>query len=393
MRFQCILIAIFILLANSSDAANKFSLEEIEKKFNKSQILIKEQKYNQAKTILKELYVNAYTLRIELEYARVLYLLEEYDEAKRIFDFIYSDPNTPYEIRNSVILFIESINSKIGYIKPNFSLFKEENPGRDPGSGQYLLFGSIPVNYNSGGEEQKTVAGSALSVKTGKMLTEDIFVGFDARSKFYLESNNEKNKINDFKFLTNYKFNKYISTTPSYYRFEKKDQDYEYYSNNFSFFNDLDLFDINYNFNFGYKDYRYNKNLNSDSLSNSLQLNFIIKNFEIIPSLSHEIISAKDKQYSLANTSKGFMLNRNFNQRRFLLEASYFNFMQNNNETDLLWNIKRKDEQHNYNFNFCDRNIFIFSHFICLGYSKTINNSNNPFYDYQSNEIRLTFRK
>ena len=87
------------------------------------------------------------------------------------------------------------------------------------------------------------------------------------------------------------------------------------------------------------------------------------------------------------------MLNRNFNQRRFLLEASYFNFMQNNNETDLLWNIKRKDEQHNYNFNFCDRNIFIFSHFICLGYSKTINNSNNPFYDYQSNEIRLTFRK
>ena len=393
MQFRLILIAIFIFATNFSHAANKLSIEEIEKNFIQSQILIENQKYNQAKTILKELYLNSYTLRIELEYARVLYLLEEYDEAKRIFDFIYSDPNTPYEIRNSVIFFIESINYKIGYIKPNFSLFKEKNPGRDPGSAQYLLFGNIPVNYNSGGEEQKTVKGSELSVKTGKILTEDFFVGFDARSKFYLESNNEKNKIDDFKLLANYKFNKHISITPSYYRFEKKDQDYEYFSNNLSFFNDLDLFDINYNFNFGYKDYRYNKNFNSDILNNSLGLNFIIKDFEIKPSLGHEIISAKDKQYSLVNTFKGFSVNRNFNQRRFLLEANYLNLKQNNHEIDLLWNIKRKDDQHTYSFNLCDRNIFIFSHYVCLGYFKTINYSNNDFYNYKSNEIRLTFRK
>lgn len=393
MRYRFILIVIFISLTNLSSASPKLSEDEIEKKFNQSQILIKEQKYNQAKYILKELYLKFYTLRIELEYARVLYLLGEYDEAKRIFNLIYSDPNTPYEIRNSVIFFLESINNKVGYIKSNLSLFREKNPGRDPGSGQYLLFGSIPVNYNSSGEEEKTVNGSTFSVQSGKLLNENLFVGFDARSKFYLESDNEKNKINDFKVSANYKFNKHISATPSYYKFEKKDQDYEHFSNNLGYLNDFGLLDFNYNFNFGYKNYRYNKDLNSDNLSNSLGLSFIIQNFEVRPYIGHEIISAKDKQYSLASDFNGLSIDRNFSRRRFLLEASYSNVNQNNNETDLLWNIKRKDYQYNYNINFCDRNIFIFSHFLCLGYSKTNNNSNNPFYNYETNEIKLNFRK
>ena len=393
MQFKFVLIAMLLLITSFSNASTKLTISEIENKFNRSQILIKQQKYKKAKTILKELYLKAYTLRIELEYAKVLYLLGEYHEAKRIFNLVYSDPNTPYEIRNSVIFYLESINYKVGYIKSNVSLFRERNPGRDPGSGQYLLFGSIPVNYNSSGEDEKTVNGSNISVQTGKLLNENLFVGFDARSKFYLESDNEKNKINDFKVLANYKFNKYISATPSYYRFEKKDQDYEHFSNNLGYSNNFGRLDLNYNFNFGYKDYRYNKSLNSDNLINSLGLSFIIQNFEIRPYIGREIISAKDKQYSLVSDFKGLSINRNFSRRRFLVEASYSNVNQNNNETDLLWNIKRKDDQDNYNINFCDRNIFIFSHFLCLGYSKTNNNSNNPFYNYESSEIKFTFRK
>ena len=66
---------------------------------------------------------------------------------------------------------------------------------------------------------------------------------------------------------------------------------------------------------------------------------------------------------------------------------------QDSKEVDPLWAIKRNDEQYNYNLSICDRTIVIFSYFACIGYSKTENYSNNSIYNYNNNQIKLTFRK
>jgi hypothetical protein len=319
--------------------------------------------------------------------------MKDFVEAKKIFELVYDNKDTPYEIRNSVIFFLNNIDNEIGYIRPNISIFKEKNPGRDPGSGQHLLFGTIPVNYDSNNMNNKKVYGATLEIQGGKIISENTFAGFELRTKSYFQKNNEENKINDSRVFLNYKINDILFVSPSYYIFEKDGQDYHLASNSFNVVKKNEFFDINYSYSIGHQDYRFNKDANSNRSSNIIGATFIINDFEVIPSLGREIISARDDQYSLVNNFQSLKINRNFYNRRFLAEIDYFKVNQDSKEVDPLWAIKRSDEQYNYNLSICDRTIVIFSYFACIGYSKTENYSNNSIYNYNNNQIKLTFRK
>lgn len=249
------------------------------------------------------------------------------------------------------------------------------------------------MNYDSNNKNNKKVYGATLEIQGGKIIGENTFAGFELRTKSYFQKNNEENKINDSRVFLNYKINDILFVSPSYYIFEKDGQDYHLASNSFNLVKKNEFFDINYSYSIGYQDYRFNKDANSNRSSNIIGATFIINDFEVIPSLGREIISARDDQYSLVNNFQSLKINRNFYNRRFLAEIDYFKVNQDSKEVDPLWAIKRSDEQHNYNLSICDRTIVIFSYFACIGYSKTENYSNNSIYNYNNNQIKLTFRK
>ena len=120
--------------------------------FDKSMQLANEQRYNESLIILNTLFSAVPTLRIHLELGRVHFLTGNYAESLQIFTKILEDKSLPYPVRQTVLVYLDTINETKGRWDFNIGLTATKNPKLQPKTGIYNIFG-IPLEYQNTDEE------------------------------------------------------------------------------------------------------------------------------------------------------------------------------------------------------------------------------------------------
>ena len=386
---------LIIFFVSFSAISSEINHSEIEQKFIRSQQLIALKQYKQSSQILKEISEITNALRLKLEYARSLYLEKNYKESKKIFEEVYFNKETPYQVKATIAKYLKEIDNRIGYLNFNISLVSEENPGNDPGSGTYNIFGFIPLNYNSQGEDTKTIYGGLGEINAGKKLNDNLILRTNLRLRSFGKSEYSQHDRDEVNVVLRYQpLKHHFYAEPSYYIHKKENQDYNISSGKIGFAKLYENFFLDYNRSFGYRDFDQNKSLNSDIWTDSLTIvtgEFFNSNVSL--SYIKENNNAKNDLNSFNSDTIHLGIEKKLFNNRFIINPSYQITKSDYDKFDGFWYQKRNDEIENLRLGICDRNLRIFGRYICLTASKINSASNINFYSYDSSNIMFTLRK
>ena len=66
--------------------------------------------------------------RVQLELARALYLDHKYRSARELFNSVLDRPNIPWAVRRNIDVYLDEIDSRLGFVHLDFALVSDSNP-------------------------------------------------------------------------------------------------------------------------------------------------------------------------------------------------------------------------------------------------------------------------
>jgi outer membrane protein len=101
---------------------------EIQRAFVEGARLLEGGNYEAAARTFRELLRRTNSPRVKLELARTLYLLKQYPEARALFREVQLEPDVPWQVRDNIDGFIQTIDNIVGYVRFSASLVSDSNP-------------------------------------------------------------------------------------------------------------------------------------------------------------------------------------------------------------------------------------------------------------------------
>ena len=106
--------------------------------------------------------------RVKLELARTLYLQGKYAEAKKLFNEVSTQSDTPWRVVDNVQHFVQQIEERAGYLKFGLTTIADSNP-RNLAAQKEFAIGDLRVTPT---EAPKKVYGLRYSMRAWKPVTE-----------------------------------------------------------------------------------------------------------------------------------------------------------------------------------------------------------------------------
>lgn len=122
----------------------------------------------QAESIFREMLTATGSPRVKLELARTLFLQGNYDEAKKLFQDVATQSDTPWRVRDNIQHFVRQIDERSGYLKLGVSIVSDSNP-RNLTQQREFSIGGLVVTPT---EAPKKVTGLRYSVQAWKPIGE-----------------------------------------------------------------------------------------------------------------------------------------------------------------------------------------------------------------------------
>ncbi len=126
--------------------------------------------YASAADIFASLARKTKSSRVQLEYARALFLDRRYKTSKVVFEEVLQQPDIPWTVQENIHAYLELIESALGYLKFGLSLVSDSNPRNFTDSRQIVIAGQpltiIPP------EDNKQVIGLRYGFNAAKAITE-----------------------------------------------------------------------------------------------------------------------------------------------------------------------------------------------------------------------------
>jgi hypothetical protein len=91
--------------------------------------------------------------RVRLELARVLFLAGQYRRSRGQFLKVYQSKDLPYPVRRAINLYLDEIDDRIGFVRPQLSVAFDSNPTRTAKDGVYDVLG-VPLEFDQSGRKR-----------------------------------------------------------------------------------------------------------------------------------------------------------------------------------------------------------------------------------------------
>lgn len=127
--------------------------------------------YKSAIDIFASLTEKTNSPRVQLELARALFLDRRYRQAEQAFQAVLLLPDIPWTVQENIRLYLEEIDSALGYLKFGFSLVSDDNPRNFTDSRQVVIAGQL-LNVIQP-EDNKKIHGVRYSLRGAKAITEN----------------------------------------------------------------------------------------------------------------------------------------------------------------------------------------------------------------------------
>jgi outer membrane protein len=124
-------LAIGLLFAGalaSGPALAQWSEETLQRRFVEGMQQLEAGDLAQAESVFRELLTHTGSPRVKLELARTLYLQGKLGEAKKLFNEVATQSDTPWRVVDNVQHFVQQIEERSGYLKFGVTMISDSNP-------------------------------------------------------------------------------------------------------------------------------------------------------------------------------------------------------------------------------------------------------------------------
>lgn len=140
----------------------------------------KQQNYKASIAIFSDMLKRTSSPRVKLELARSLFLDRQFQASKSIYQEVLSGQGVPWSVKQNIRLYLNQIDSDIGYVKFGISFVSDSNPENFTSSEEVNISGrTLKVVRPSGDQE---VMGVRYSMDSGFPLSDD------SRTQAYLNA-------------------------------------------------------------------------------------------------------------------------------------------------------------------------------------------------------------
>ncbi len=134
-------------------------------------IALNNRDYEAAVAIFSDLLRKTNSPRVKLELARALFLAHRFKDAKQVFQEVLSERSIPWAVKQNVRLYLDEIDSTLGFVKFGLSFVSDSNPRNFTSSKEVMIAGQIlnvvPL------EDNREIRGIRYKMTTGKSFSDD----------------------------------------------------------------------------------------------------------------------------------------------------------------------------------------------------------------------------
>jgi hypothetical protein len=152
----------------SPSALAQWSDETLQRRFVEGMQQLEAGNLEQAEKILRELLGYTQAPRVKLELARTLYLQGKYGDAKKLFNEVSTQSDTPWRVVDNVQHFVQQIEERAGYVKLGVTMIADSNP-RNLAAQKEFAIGDLRVTPT---EAPKKMYGLRYSARAWKPVAE-----------------------------------------------------------------------------------------------------------------------------------------------------------------------------------------------------------------------------
>ncbi len=164
----------FVLAANSPEkdrvTVNTETVNPLQILFQIGIEEVKKGNYVSAIGIFESLVEKTKSPRVQLELARALFLDRRYRTSREVFEDVLQEPDLPWSVQENILLYLDAIDSALGFIKFGVSLVSDSNPRNFTDSRQIVIGGQplkiVPPDDND------TIYGIRYAVSAARAITE-----------------------------------------------------------------------------------------------------------------------------------------------------------------------------------------------------------------------------
>lgn len=141
---------------------------EVQRAFAEGARLLQAGEYAAAERVFRALVQQTDSPRLKLELARALYHLGRHAEARALFREVQLEPDIPWQVRDNIERFTQSIDNILGYARFSVSLVSDSNP-RNITSEREFTIGGVRLTFQPP-EDNKRVSGLHYGVQAYRPL-------------------------------------------------------------------------------------------------------------------------------------------------------------------------------------------------------------------------------
>lgn len=160
----------FALMLVSGLAFAQTSDEDLQRAFIEGAQQLQAGNLARAEEIFREMLKVTDSPRVRLELARTLFLQGKYREAKKLFQEVSLQSDTPWRVRDNITHFVREIEDRTGYLKFGVTIVSDNNP-RNLAAQKEFSIGDLRVTPT---EAPKKVTGLRYSAQGWKPVSEPI---------------------------------------------------------------------------------------------------------------------------------------------------------------------------------------------------------------------------
>ena len=116
-----------------------------------------------AVVIFEQLLAETGSPRVQLELARALFLMQDYERAEQLFREVLARPELPWRVAENIRVYLDEIDMATGYIKFSVGMVSDSNPRNFTNSREVMIGGQTLQVVEP--EDNREVYGARLSVR------------------------------------------------------------------------------------------------------------------------------------------------------------------------------------------------------------------------------------
>ncbi|MEH6575683.1 MAG: porin family protein [Amphritea sp.] len=134
-------------------------------------IALNNRDYEAAVAIFADLLRKTNSPRVKLELARALFLARRYKAAKQTFNEVLSEAELPWAVKQNIRLYLDEIDSFLGFVKFGLSIVSDSNPRNFTSSKEVMIAGQVLSVVPP--EDNREIYGIRYKMTSGRPLSDD----------------------------------------------------------------------------------------------------------------------------------------------------------------------------------------------------------------------------